>query len=61
MYIGYPLNITDMRLADGVGLYDGRLEVQVNGTWGTVCSNSFSANDARAICNMMFGRYVQFY
>ncbi|KAL4219778.1 hypothetical protein ACF0H5_020191 [Mactra antiquata] len=57
---GYPLNITDMRLADGIGLYDGRLEVKVNNTWGTVCAGSFSYYEAVAICNMFNSTYYSY-
>ncbi|XP_045183524.2 deleted in malignant brain tumors 1 protein-like [Mercenaria mercenaria] len=48
-------DITDIRLTDGIGLYDGRIELLVNGTWGTVCATSFSWPEARAICNILFG------
>ena len=33
--------------------YSGRVEIQNQGTWGTVCSTGWDINDAQAICNML--------
>ncbi|XP_053387280.1 deleted in malignant brain tumors 1 protein-like [Mercenaria mercenaria] len=48
-------DIKDIRLVNGVGLYDGRVELLVNGTWGTICSTSFSVWEALSICRKLFG------
>ncbi|XP_053387314.1 scavenger receptor cysteine-rich type 1 protein M130-like [Mercenaria mercenaria] len=48
-------DITDIRLANGIGLYDGRVELLMNGTWGTICSTSFSWDETRAICYILYG------
>ena len=34
---------------------EGRLEVCVNGAWGTVCSDGFDTNDASVACQSMEG------
>ena len=35
----------------GANNYSGRVEVCVNGEWGTVCGDSFTQEHARAVCN----------
>ncbi|XP_053387660.1 deleted in malignant brain tumors 1 protein-like [Mercenaria mercenaria] len=51
--IGFPLNISDIRFGNGVGIADGRVEILVNDTWGTVCSNGIYFDEATVICNML--------
>lgn len=34
-------------------LPSGRLEVYINGRWGTVCSNGFSITSARVVCEQL--------
>ncbi|XP_041372972.1 Down syndrome cell adhesion molecule-like protein 1 isoform X2 [Gigantopelta aegis] len=48
-----------VRLVSGSGISSqGRVEIQINGTWGTVCDNGFNSKDAAVICAMMgFSRY----
>ncbi|XP_052777286.1 uncharacterized protein LOC128214704 isoform X2 [Mya arenaria] len=58
------LKIQSMRLANGISLYDGRIELQVNGSWGTICGRSslssstyyFLREEAEVICYSMFGK-----
>ena len=36
----------------------GRLEVNYNGIWGTVCNDGFDDNDARVACFMLGFGYL---
>ncbi|WAR21587.1 DMBT1-like protein, partial [Mya arenaria] len=51
-----PLNITNIRLADGPGENAGKVELFVDGHWGKVCENSFDINDAKVLCSMLGAR-----
>jgi len=43
----------DVRLADGSSSTEGRVEVSVNGVWGTVCDDYWSIENANVVCNML--------
>ncbi|XP_052772238.1 uncharacterized protein LOC128211461 isoform X1 [Mya arenaria] len=48
-----PPLLQDIRLVDGVGIYDGRVEVLYNGTWGTICYNNYRYQNTDVICRML--------
>lgn len=49
-----------LRLADG-GVNYGRLEIAVNGYWGTVCSDGFTKTAADVACKELgFGKSLRF-
>ena len=41
--------------ADGEGVRVGRVEVCINGAWGTVCNRLFTQEDADVVCNQLPG------
>lgn len=42
-----------IRLADGVIDQEGRVEVCVNGVWGTVCDDGWDKTDAHIACSKL--------
>ena len=48
----------DIRITGGPSDSAGRVEVCVNGTWGTVCSDYWDNNDASVVCQQVgYSRY----
>ncbi|XP_052063048.1 scavenger receptor cysteine-rich domain superfamily protein-like [Mytilus californianus] len=44
--------VQDVRLVGGNGPYEGTIELNINGVWGTVCDDDFDINDGNVICRM---------
>ena len=42
-----------IRLVDGVTNQTGRIEIQYNGEWGTICERSFGLNSANVACRSL--------
>ena len=43
----------EVRLVNGSGPHEGRVEICVNEAWGTICSNSWSSFDAKVVCRQL--------
>lgn len=47
-----------MRIIDGAQEHEGRLEVYMNGAWGTICNDFFDDTDATVACRYLGYWYV---
>ena len=47
---GSVCNYGDVRLVGGSELWEGTVEICVNNSWGTVCDDSWSNDDASVVC-----------
>lgn len=57
-FSGVPTSAA-IRLVGSHNNFAGRVEMMVNGTWGTVCSDLWSTMDAIVVCGMLgFPRLV---
>lgn len=45
--------VISVRLAGGPTSQEGRVEIQYNGIWGTVCDDHFDNSAAAVVCRML--------
>ncbi|XP_052238540.1 scavenger receptor class A member 5-like [Dreissena polymorpha] len=49
----YNFTHKSIRLVGGNSELEGRVEIRINGVWGTICYNSFDYSDADVLCRML--------
>ena len=42
-----------IRLVDGEGSHEGRVELCINNTWSTICDNEWGVEEAVVVCNQL--------
>ena len=42
-----------MRLVDGRTVNEGRVEICLDGEWGTVCDDNWGTSDASVVCTQL--------
>ena len=53
----YPCNVGDIRLVNGYTIYEGRVEVCLDGSWGTICDETITGKE-RLVCRQLFGEEI---
>lgn len=54
MRTGYPnCDLGELRLVAGTNGREGRVEICLNGTWGTIADDGWSTGDAKTACRQL--------
>ena len=53
LFAGPQCTENNIRLRGGSSALEGRIEICLGGTWGTVCDDGWSGNDATVACRQL--------
>ena len=53
----YSTDVSTVRLVDGSGPWDGRLEIKSNGVWGSVCWDNWDPSITDVVCSTLGFQY----
>ena len=52
------MHVENIRLTGGSSIYEGQVEIFINGQWGTVCNDGIGINEAETLCQSLgFGPF----
>ena len=53
MYVDAQYRYGDIRLVGGSYQWEGRVEIFISGTWGTITDSEWTNNDAQVVCHKL--------
>ena len=53
MLIGAQYRYGDIRLVGGSYQWEGRVEIYLSGTWGTISDSDWNSDDAAVVCRKL--------
>ena len=52
-HTGSDIGVAPIRLVSGAGSYEGRVEILIQGQWGTICDDYWDTQDAEVVCRQL--------
>ena len=52
-YIAIECATGEVRLVGGIVIHEGRVEICIDGIWGTVCGDMWDTDDANVVCRQL--------